>query len=254
MVFRGRFQVLALAVLCAFLVAADVAMAQPGGRGGGGSMWGQVSQLNLLGQEAIQKELELVSDQVDAIKEAQDRQREMMREVFMGARDRMQGLDNEERQELFKEIQEEMKEANTGLEKEVMEELLPHQISRLKQIFNQAQSNRNGGAQSGKMSESLVEDLGLTEEQLQELKEKAAEVSAKLKEKVAKLQAQAQNEIFSSVLTKEQLEKYEELMGDKFEFPERTRGSWGGRGSDRGGDRGGSDRGGSRGGDRGSDF
>ena len=210
--------------------------------------------MNLLGQEAIQKELELVSDQVDAIKEAQDRQREMMREVFMGARDRMQGLDNEERQELSKEIQEEMKEANTGLEKEVMEELLPHQISRLKQIFNQAQSNRNGGAQSGKMSESLVEDLGLTEEQLQELKEKAAEVSAKLKEKVAKLQAQAQNEIFSSVLTKEQLEKYEELMGDKFEFPERTRGSWGGRGSDRGGDRGGSDRGGSRGGDRGSDF
>ena len=61
MVFRGRFQVLALAVLCAFLVAADVAMAQPGGRGSGGSMWGQVSQLNLLGQEAIQKELELVS-------------------------------------------------------------------------------------------------------------------------------------------------------------------------------------------------
>ena len=74
MVFRGRFQVLALAVLSAFLVAADFAMAQPGGRsrGGCGSMWVQVSLLNLLGQEAVQKELELVSDQVDAIKEAQD--------------------------------------------------------------------------------------------------------------------------------------------------------------------------------------
>ncbi|MDG1510986.1 MAG: hypothetical protein P8R31_04770 [Mariniblastus sp.] len=258
MVFRGRFQVLALAVLCAFLVAADFAMAQPGGRtrGTGGSMWGQVSQLNLLGQEAVQKELELVSDQVDAIKEAQDRQREMMREVFMGARDRMQGLDNDERQELFKEIQEEMKEANSGLENEVMEELLPHQISRLKQLYNQAQTNRSGGAQSGSMPNSLVEDLGLTEEQLKELKEKAAEVSQRLKEKVAKLQAQAQDEIFSSVLTKEQLGKYEELMGDKFEFPAPTRGNWGrssDRGSDRGGDRG-SDRGGDRGSSRGSDF
>lgn len=239
MVFRGRTQVLALAVLCAFLVAADVAMAQPGrqNRGGGGSMWGQVSQLNLLGQEAIQKELELVSDQVDAIKEAQDRQREMMREVFMGARDRMQGLDNDERQELFKEIQDEMKEANTGLEDEVMEELLPHQISRLKQIFNQAQSNRSGGPQSGSMSNSLVEDLGLTEKQVEDLKEKAAEVSKRLKEKIAKLQAQAQDEIFSSVLTKDQLAKYEELMGDSFEFPEPTRGAWG-RGGDRGSDRG----------------
>ena len=239
MVFRGRFQVLALAVLCAFLVAADVAMAQPGGRsrGSGGSMWGQVSQLNLLGQEAVQKELELVADQVDAIKEAQDRQREMMREVFMGARDRMQGLDNEERQELFREIQEEMKTANTELEDEVMQELLPHQISRLKQLYNQAQTNRSGGAQSGSMPNSLVEELGLTEDQLQELKEKAAEVSQRLKEKVAKLQAQAQNEIFSSVLTKEQLDKYEELMGDKFEFPAPSRGNWG-RGGDRGGDRG----------------
>ena len=110
------------------------------------------------------------------------------------------------------------------------------------------------------MPNSLVEDLGLTEEQLQELKEKAAEVSQRLKEKVAKLQAQAQDEIFSSVLSKDQLAKYEELMGDKFEFPTPTRGNWG-RSSDRGGDRGGDrdrgdrDRGGrDRGGDRGSDF
>ena len=267
MVFRGRFQVLGLAAMLAIFMSVDVAMAQPG-RGGGGNIFGQVTQLSLLGQEAVQKELELVEDQLDLINEIRDRQREAMRDLFMGARDRFQGMSDDERRKAFEDIQKKMQESNKQLEAEALEELLPHQVTRLKQLVAQAQTRRNGGPTSGRLSEDLIEELGLTEKQVEELRAKAEEVNAKLREKVAKLQAQAQEEIFSSVLSADQHAKYKELMGDAFEFEDRGRGGFGGGGfgggdrggrggGDRGGDRGGrggGDRGGRGGGDRGSDF
>ena len=260
MVFRGRFQVLGLAAILALFLSVDVVMAQPG-RGGqrGGSVFGQVTQLSLLGQESVQKELELVEEQIDSIREIQDQQRESMRELFSGMRDQFQGMDDGERRSAFAEIQTKMQESNKEFEAAAMEELLPHQLNRLKQLQAQGQMRRNGGAQSGRIPESLIEELGLTEEQIEELKAKAEEVAAKLKEKIAKLQAQAQEEIFSSVLSKDQHARYKDMMGEEFEFEERGRGfgGFGGQGGDRGGDRGGrggTDRGG-RGGDRGaSDF
>jgi hypothetical protein len=257
MVFRGRFQVLGLATILAIFMSVDVVMAQPGR--GGGSIFGQVTQLSLLGQQGVQKELELVEDQLELIEDIRNRQREGMRDLFMGARDRFQGMSDDERRKAFQDIQKKMQESNKELEAEALEELLPHQTSRLKQLLAQAQSSRNGGPTSGRLSEGLIEELGLTDKQIEELKEKAAEVSEKLKEKVAKLQAQAQEEIFSSVLSADQHAKYKELMGDAFEFEARGRGGFGGAdrggrgGGDRGG-RGGGDRGGRGGGDRGSDF
>lgn len=262
MIFRGKFQVLGLAAILAIFMSVDVmAQGRGGDRGGdrgrgGGSIFGQVTQLSLLGQESVQKELELVDDQLEMIKEVQSRQRDGMRELFMGMRDSMQGMSGDERQEAFAEIQEKMRKSNKELEDEALEELLPHQTERLKQIHVQAQTRRNGGPTSGRISETLVDELGLTDEQIENLREKAEEVSAKLKEKVAKLTAQAQEEIFSAVLSKDQHAKYKELMGDAFEFEERRRGGFGGgdRGGGDRGDRGGGDRGGRGGGDRGSDF
>lgn len=263
MIFRGKFQVLGLAAMLALLVSADMVMAQPGRGGRGGGIFGQVTQLSLLGQDAVQKELELVDDQVELIQEIQAKQRESMRDMFMGMREEMRDMSDEERRSAFEDIQKKMQEANSELEAEALDELLPHQTTRLKQILAQAQVRRNGGPQSGNIPESVVDELGLTDSQVEELKEKAEEVAAKLKEKIAKLQAQAQDEIFSTVLSKDQQAKYKELMGDSFEFEEGGRfggfggqrgGQRGGRGGDRGGrggDRGG--RGGDRGG-RGSDF
>lgn len=260
MVFRGRFQVLGLATILAIFMSVDVVIAQPG-RGGdrGGSIFGQITQLSLLGQQAVQKELELVEDQLELINDIRNRQREAMRDLFMGARDRFQGMSDDERRKAFEDIQKKMQESNKELEAEALEELLPHQTARLKQLLAQAQTRRNGGPTSGRLSEDLIEELGLTDKQVEELRKKAAEVSEKLKQKVAKLQAQAQEEIFSSVLSAEQHAKYKELMGDAFEFEERSRfGGFGGgdRGGRGGGDRGGrgGDRGGRGGGDRGSDF
>ena len=250
MVFRGRFQVLGLAVILAIFMSVDVVMAQPGRGGRGGGIFGQVTQLSLLGQESVQKELELVEDQVEVIRELQNRQRESMRDLFMGIRDKMRDMGDDERREAFAEIQKEMQESNKELENEVTEELLPHQTARLKQLVAQGQLRRNGGPTSGRLPEGLIEELGLTDKQVEELKAKAEEVGAKLKEKVAKLQQQAQDEIFSSVLSSDQHAKFKELMGEAFELEQRSRGGFGG---DRGG-RGGSDRGGRGGGDRGSDF
>ena len=260
MIFRGRYQVLGLIAILAVFISADMVMAQPG-RSRGGGIFGQQTKLSLLGQSSVQKDLELVEDQIEIIRDIQSRQRDAMRELFMGMQEKMRGMSGEERSEAFQEIREEMTKSNEEMEAEAMEELLPHQASRLKQIHAQAQIRRNGGPANGNIPDSLAEELGLTEKQIEELRSKAESVGAKLKEKVAKLQAQAQEEIFSSVLSDEQYDKYKELMGDAFQFEER--GGFGSRFGDRGG-RGGGDRGDrgdrggrggeGRGGDRGSDF
>jgi hypothetical protein len=244
MFFNRKFQVLGLAAVLAVFASSDL-MAQRGGFGGFGS---QVNSLSLLMQEGVQKELELVDEQVEKIQQAQTEAREAMREMFREVGSEIRDMAPEDRAAKFKEIQAEMGKITADIEKEAMTELLPHQVSRLKQLLVQAQTRRNGGATSGRISSALVEELGLTDEQQEELKLKAEEVGKKMNEKIAKLKKQAQDEVFSSVLTKEQFAQFQEMVGDSYNFDE----SQGQQGQQRrgGGDRGGDGRGGGRGGDR----
>lgn len=260
---RSKFWMLGLAAITGLVCLSDSAMAQGrGGRGGPGGMFGQDSALGLVGQESVKKELELVDDQVEAIEALQEQQRAEMQEMFSDIRQRFQGLEPEARREAWAEIQEEMKTLNKDFEGKVFAELLPHQIDRLKQLVLQSESRRSGGATAGTLPASLVEELDISEEQLEAMKKKAEEVRAKMEEKIAKIRAQAEEEILS-VLDSGQREKYKQLVGDSFDFnQDRGRGGWGGRGG-AGGGRGGAGggRGGRGGGDaengrggRGSDF
>lgn len=258
MIFRGKYQVLGLLAVVALFCSADIVMAQPGRGGRGG--FGQTTGLQLLGQSGVQKELELVEDQVETLKELQEEQREAMRETFMGMRERFQNADEEERRNAWTEIQEEMKSSNEKFEKMANEVLLPHQVDRLKQLLVQSQSRRSGGPSSGTLPSSLIEELGITEEQIEAMKEKAESVREKMNEKIMKIRKQAEEEILS-VLDADQRARYKELVGEAYDFNQNsTRGRFGERGGDRGGERGGDrgERGGDRGGrgerGRGSDF
>ena len=69
----------AIAALMCVCVASD-AMAQRGGFGGNDSL------LQFLGSDQVQKEIDLLDDQKEQIKEVQDEVRDIMREAFSGMR------------------------------------------------------------------------------------------------------------------------------------------------------------------------
>ena len=225
---RGTLSYLGFVALIVVFCSADVVLAQPGrGRGG----WGGTSALQLLSSEKVQKELEMVDDQMEIVEQLQQEQRESMRDMFSGMRERFRDMGEDERRSAMEEIREKMTESNNEYQDRVYEELLPHQVDRLKQLMQQASSRRSGGITGGQVSEGLVEELGITEEQIEKMKKKADEVKGKLEKKIAQLRSQAEDEILS-VLDTAQREKYRKLMGESFEFDQnqgRRRGGGGQR-------------------------
>ena len=262
--FPGNSRCLILLFTVSCLMFADMAMAQPGrGRGGPGGRGGffQASSIELLRDEKVQAELDMVDEQVESIMEIVEEMNEAREEFFNDVRTRMRELDEEGRREMFSNLREEVTTMFKKFNDRAEEELLPVQLDRLKQLVVRAEMQRSGGPERGSISPKLAEELGLTEEQQQKIKEKAEKVAPELQEKIAKLRADAVNDILSSVLDSEQMARYKELVGDEFQFSNRGRGGFGGPGGppergDRGdrGDRGGRRRGGRPGADGGNDF
>lgn len=253
---------LAVLVLTIALISSEAfAQGRGGGdrgrRGGPGGMMGD-SPLTLISDKNVIEELELVDDQVDALDDLQDSMRDVFRESFSGMRDRFRDPDVD-REELMQEIREKIQSQMAGVETELDEILLPHQKSRLEELYFQRQASRSGT--EGMLNNPKVKErLGLTDQQLEEIAEKAEEVKAKLEEDIKELRESARDEILS-VLSSDQQKQIKEMMGDSFEFernrrggPGGDRGGRGGPGGDRGGRGGpGGDRGGrgGPGGDRG---
>jgi Spy/CpxP family protein refolding chaperone len=251
MVVARRLCVLVAVAALLIAVAADSAMAQPGGgrggrgggRGGGfGGGFGGNSALDLLQNQSVQQELELLDDQIKQVEDLaqNNNSRDRIREAFAQLRD----LPDDQRREKFGEIMASIREET---EKQLDTILLPHQSERLKQIQNQLAARRGGSGISGQ----LAEELGITEQQQEEMRTVAEKAFAEMREKQEQLRQQAQDQILS-VLTKAQRKKYDDLMGEPFDYQpdRRTFGGGGGGGGRRGGAAGGGRRGGGAGGGR----
>jgi Spy/CpxP family protein refolding chaperone len=190
--------------------------------------------MTLLQDERIRQELDMVEDQNAELQTLRDELTQGMRELFDGMRD----LSPEERRERFDEIREEMDQKRKDIEEKVNNMLLPHQQKRLQQLIFQSQSRR-GGALGFAANDNILEKLGVTEEQKNQLREKGEQVRKELDEKIAKLRKEAADDLLS-VLSAEQRQKYQDLVGDSFDFGDQgDRGFGGGRGGRR--DRGGED-------------
>lgn len=216
-----------VATLALALAATPDLFAQPGGgggRGGRGGGPGGGGMAGLLMSEEIRTELGIDEDQMLDLEDFRDEMRGQMREMFGQMRD----MDPDERREMIQEMR-------TEAENRLKEVLKPEQMTRLKQIELQQQMQRRGGG--GAIPNSVAEELGLSESQLEEMRAKAAAAQAELQKKIQELRQAAQEEILS-VLTSEQRAKYDELVGKPFEMPRRQfrgRGERGGRGGERGG-------------------
>lgn len=203
--------------------------------------------LTLLADENVRRELELVDDQISELDEIQDSANQATRDVFS----EMQDLPREDRREAFGNIREKIAERLTEFEEEIEDVLLPHQMTRLRQLKYRTPNNRRGGQNNsfGALgNEELLDELGLSDDQKEELEEAMEEAREELAEKQKKWAQDAEEEVLK-VLTKKQRDKYRELVGEPFEF-EDPRDAWNRRQRDRegnDGDRGQRDNRGNRG-------
>jgi Spy/CpxP family protein refolding chaperone len=208
-------------------------LAQPGGggfggRGGFGGPGGGVT--GLLMSDQIREEIEITDDQLADLEAMGEEMRDQMRSMFEGMRD----LSPDERRERFATMRDDMQDIQSQAEDRMNEILLPHQVARLREI-NLQQQVRRGGLE-GALQGELAEELGITDEQREQMVAKAQELQQEMQQKIEQLRKDAQDELMS-LLTPDQRSKLDSLMGTDFEMEDRGFGGrFGGRGGrDRGG-------------------
>ena len=159
----------------------------------------------------VEKELDLADYQREKIKELRETITAEMRTGYAKLRDFP-------REERTKKYYEQLNELSLDVDKRLQKILLPHQRDRLKQVSLQLSMRYRGTAHALGQSE-LSEALGISEEQQNQLKEKRGEMNKKLQQEYQRLRKEAQQELLEEILTRRQLRKLKELMGDDLASP-----------------------------------
>ncbi len=210
---------LAIVVMSGVMLASEASAQSRGGLGGAMS-----SAFRLINDKNVAAELELVDEQIEDLKTLQDEMRNIFRESFSGMRGKIseKGVD---RGALMNEIREKIQSEMSGFETRLEEILLPHQAARLEELSFQSQVSR-GGMEGMLSNPKVKERLGLTDEQIQEVQDKAIQVKEDLEKKIEELRRTAREDVLS-VLSSDQQAQIKKMMGDSFEFEQqrgRTRG------------------------------
>lgn len=177
------------------------------------------SQLfQLLSNESVRKELQLSEEQYEGAQTIQKASRERMSKLIResltsngaGGMVRLQGG-------AFSElIQKNQEEAESALE----EILLPKQLERIRQLAYQVDVAQEGIGES-LANGRLGEEIGVYDQQRENLIEKAASIDEELHAAVVRIHAAARAKLFKE-LTPEQRKKAEELLGDYFHYQEES--------------------------------
>ena len=167
--------------------------------------WQQYQQFNVpgfygLAQELVRKELDLIPEQEADIKKLAKDLQEKMQTMYAPLRNAT--LTNEERTQLYQDMQKQMKELQTESEQRLRKILLPQQMKTLEMA--QVRMQVGNLLQYG----PALERVGLSEAQKQRIQKNRAELAQKLHD----LQREAFAEIIE-VLTPEQLEQLKQPFG-----------------------------------------
>ena len=174
----------------------------------GGS--GTIDPLSLLDNKDVREELELVGDQLDEFRAAQQLVREQISEKaksLVGGK-----LDPSQMGALAKEIA----ELKKGSQKQLESLLLPHQLERLRQVALQIQMKKRGAANT-LVSEKVAEELGIDAAQKKRIEERQKELKKELAQRMEELKKEIHNKLLDE-LTSKQKEKLKELSGDNFDY------------------------------------
>jgi transcriptional regulator with XRE-family HTH domain len=164
---------------------------------------------SMLGNPSVQKDLELVGDQ---LKEVQDMQAAFAQEMKDQIGDLSKGGISKDR---FKDLPALMAKLKAQQREKMESMLLPHQIDRLRQVALQTHMKQAGTA-GALASEQVAEALGISEEQIEKMKTRSKEINAKLAKDMEELKEKAKEELLGE-LTADQRKKLKEMTGDKYE-------------------------------------
>jgi Spy/CpxP family protein refolding chaperone len=224
-----RFRQAALVLATAGILLPCLAYAQPGGgrgfRGFGGANGGGI--LGLAQRDEVQQEIGLLDEQQEQLTAITDEFSQRIRDEFRGAFAQLGDVSDEERRARFDEIRAGMETMLKETEGKIEKVLMPHQFQRLKQIDLQTRIQQGGVA--ALTGDELVEALGLTSRQQDQLRERSEEVQQEMQDQIQQLQLDARNKLLE-VLTPEQRAKLQSMMGEDFSLPNTGRGGRGGRG------------------------
>ncbi len=204
------------------------------GGGGGGAFGLSAMYGSLLASPTVQRELELVDEQIAKLKEVNEKAQAAIREMFSGMGN-LRDMGEEERRARFEEMRKRSEAQAENIKKAIEEILLPHQVERLKGIALQ----RAGVAALN--DKEIQRDLKMTEDQVAKIKainEEAAKRAqemfagmrdlspedrraqfAEMGQKMQESRKETETQLMN-VLTAEQRETLENMKGDKLEIPE----------------------------------
>ncbi len=162
---------------------------------------------NLMHNTDVQKDLELDQDQIKELKKIQQDFNQQVNEEMKSARSGGGKFDTKKWSQTYQRLSEERKSAMGAV-------LLPHQSKRLEQIRTQMQIKSRGDLRT-LVGQSVAEELGIDEDQKNQLKKRSAEINAELQEEIAKLKEQAREKLLRE-LRPDQRKKFKEMVGEKF--------------------------------------
>ena len=165
---------------------------------------GPVDSFSMLSNPSVQKDLELVEDQ---IKQIQDIQREFGQRIKEQLKGGISGDKAKQLGEIIRQLKDEQKEQINGI-------LLKHQQDRLQQVALQTQL-KNSGTANALGSKNFADALGLTDDQVKRLKERATELKKAMDEKIARMKEEMKAELLEE-LTAEQQSKLKDMLGDEY--------------------------------------
>ena len=173
--------------------------------------FGGGDSFSMLNNPSVQKDLELVEDQIQQIKDVNADFSGRIQDQIGGLRGENGGFDlarAKELGELVRKLKEQQKVEIDNL-------LLPHQQDRLQQVALQMQMQTMGAARA--LSSKLAEELGITDEQKDRLKKRQKELQQEMEKKIAKMREDTKKQLLQE-LTPEQREKLKQLTGAEFEM------------------------------------
>lgn len=190
----------------------DLALNQPIGSTAGQYNAGGTT-MGLLADSAVRADIEMVDDQYDRLKE-------VSREIQSRSAERLRSMDFTDRDQVIEQVRSLQERAKSDLDAV----LLPHQVTRLRQIQMQQQLRRKSLVQV-LTSDPIKGDLEITESQSKELQIAADEINKELAKQIEALRVKARNKLLST-LEPEQEKEAKELFGDPFDFADSDNRAW----------------------------
>ena len=165
------------------------------------------STLGVLSNSKVRNEIEMVDGQYDDLKN-------LSSEIQRRAAKQLRELDFSDRDQLVKQI----RSISEAAREEMNAVLLPHQLTRLKQIRMQSRL-RHQSLVDLLTSNPIKADLEISDDQAESLRKAEKEIEAELQREIAKLREKARDRLLSK-LSRDQKAEVEAMFGEAFDFGE----------------------------------